>query len=303
MEISPDGKRLYIAYRNLIAMDIILPQISGTLHYMQDFGQEPRWIEDATGGAAWNDTGGVLQGVLTNAQGAALYLDLPQFNPNRSWQLEWEQVIQSCDYGAGLTFGLWDPAMNIVMPGTAAVEMGNMDCGRGVVLYGGGAGRNQCQPEWRTGVWYRCRLFYDARHHRLALHVLERQTGALVGWLDMQVELFPRNMTRLGISRMHLRGTDAGGLGAATVAFALDNVRLYQEPEPPPGEVSITMIPSVVIQGVPGRSYRVEYATSLQGNNPWQVLTNVTLPSTPYAILDPAGAGQPKRFYRVMPAQ
>lgn len=239
---------------------------------------------------------------MTNANGPTAFMELPQFDPNRSWQLEWEMVLQSCDNGAGLTFGLWDPAMSIVTPGSAAMEMGNMDCEHGLILYGGGVGCNQCQPEWRTGVWYRCRMSCDAPHHRLALHVLERDTGVLAGFLDMQVESFPQNMTRLGISRMHLRGTAAGGLGAATVSYALDNVRIYQEPPPEPAEVSLAMMPSLVVQGVPGRTYRVEFATDLQGVTQWQVLTNITLPATPFVLLDPSGVGQSRRYYRVVPA-
>ncbi|WCJ58297.1 hypothetical protein NXS98_11235 [Fontisphaera persica] len=303
LEISADGRRLYVGRRYLIAMDIILPETTGTAHYTQHFATSPGWNTSHPGSLQWNGASGALQATLTNLHGATAYVDLPQFNPNRSWHLEWEQIIQSCDYGAGLTFGLWDEAMSIITPGSAAMEMGNMDCGLGFILYGGGVGRNQCTPPWQVGVWYRCRLFYDAPHRRLALHVLERDTGTLAGFLDMQVESFPPGLRRLGISRTHLQGTDAGGLGAATVTCTLDNVRLYQEPPPPPAAVSVSMMPSLAINGRVGQTYRVDYVTNLQANHQWQTLTNITLTTTPFLLLDPSGLGQSKRFYRVVPVE
>ncbi|MCX8157507.1 MAG: hypothetical protein N3J91_13860 [Verrucomicrobiae bacterium] len=303
LEISADGRRLYLCWRYLIAMDIILPETGGTVQHAQDFAAAPGWTTSHPGSVVWDGAVGVLRGTLTNQQGTTAFVPLPEFNPNRSWHLEWELMVESCEYGAGLTFGFWDEAMNIVMPGSAAMEMGHMDCGRGFLLYGGGVGRNQCAPSWQEGLWYRCRLFYDAPHDRLALHVLERDTGTLVGFLDMQVEAFPPGMKRLGISRAHLAGTDGWGLGAARVTYRLDNLRLFQEPPPSPVGVSVAMVPSLAIQGVVGRRYQVEFTTDLQSNARWQVLTNLTLSTTPQVLMDASGVGQPRRFYRVLPVE
>jgi hypothetical protein len=63
------------------------------------------------------------------------------------------------------------------------------------------------------------------------------------------------------------------------------------------------MMPSLVINGQVGQTYRVDYVTHLQANQQWQTLTNITLTTTPFLLLDPSGLGQPKRFYRVVPVE
>ena len=33
----------------------------------------------------------------------------------------------------------------------------------------------------------------------------------------------------------------------------------------------------------------------------WQVLTNITLPSSPYLVIDPNSPGRTQRYYRAVP--
>ncbi|NDJ14852.1 MAG: hypothetical protein EBY17_27290, partial [Acidobacteriia bacterium] len=54
--------------------------------------------------------------------------------------------------------------------------------------------------------------------------------------------------------------------------------------------------------GPVGQQFRVDYADMVNvGTTNWLVLSNVTLPSSPYLVIDPGSPGQPKRFYRAVP--
>jgi hypothetical protein len=56
------------------------------------------------------------------------------------------------------------------------------------------------------------------------------------------------------------------------------------------------------LAGGVGSSYRVDYADVIGGvTNAWQVLTNITLPHSPYLVIDPGSPGQNQRFYRAVP--
>ena len=45
-------------------------------------------------------------------------------------------------------------------------------------------------------------------------------------------------------------------------------------------------------------NFVVQYSTNLAGTNWMNLLSLTNLPSSPYLFLDPAGVGQPARFYR-----
>lgn len=62
----------------------------------------------------------------------------------------------------------------------------------------------------------------------------------------------------------------------------------------------IAMYPGVMIRGLVGATYRVEYVDALSSaSNNWQSLTNIVLPSTPYIYFDTAAKGG-QRIYRVI---
>jgi hypothetical protein len=62
-------------------------------------------------------------------------------------------------------------------------------------------------------------------------------------------------------------------------------------------ELSIALYAGVTLEGVVGRTYRIEYATELAPDTWIPVYTN-TLTSTPILWYEPQPATQPKRFYR-----
>jgi hypothetical protein len=56
----------------------------------------------------------------------------------------------------------------------------------------------------------------------------------------------------------------------------------------------------ITLTGTVGQQFRVEYTEALGIAN-WLTLTNLTLPFSPYLVIDPNSPGQAKRFYRAVP--
>ena len=57
--------------------------------------------------------------------------------------------------------------------------------------------------------------------------------------------------------------------------------------------------PVVTVFGKTGDQYRVDYADELDGTN-WNILGYVTLPFSPYFVVDTNSPNSNKRFYRVV---
>lgn len=58
----------------------------------------------------------------------------------------------------------------------------------------------------------------------------------------------------------------------------------------------------MTLEGTVGRRFRVDYSDTVTGGSTnWQSLTNLTLPSSPYLVIDPGSPGHPTRFYRAVP--
>ena len=53
--------------------------------------------------------------------------------------------------------------------------------------------------------------------------------------------------------------------------------------------------------GPVGQQFRVDYADVLGSVTNWLTLTNVTLPSSPYLVIDPNSPGRTQRYYRAVP--
>ncbi|HTI68451.1 MAG TPA: ice-binding family protein [Candidatus Limnocylindria bacterium] len=58
----------------------------------------------------------------------------------------------------------------------------------------------------------------------------------------------------------------------------------------------------ITLTGTVGQKFRVDYAeVVIAGPTNWLVLTNITLPVSPYLVIDPQSPAQAKRFYRAVP--
>jgi hypothetical protein len=52
------------------------------------------------------------------------------------------------------------------------------------------------------------------------------------------------------------------------------------------------------LNGMLSNNFVVQYSTNLAGTNWMPLLSLSNLPASPYLLLDPAGDGEPARFYR-----
>jgi hypothetical protein len=69
-------------------------------------------------------------------------------------------------------------------------------------------------------------------------------------------------------------------------------------PDPFASSLVVKMLAGLDIYGTIGMTYRIDYLTDLNNPNSWLVLTNITLPASPYFWVDVSSASQPRRFYR-----
>jgi hypothetical protein len=58
------------------------------------------------------------------------------------------------------------------------------------------------------------------------------------------------------------------------------------------------LFPALLLQGNPGRTYRVDYTDSLVENTGWQFFTNVVLTESPMFLFDVGSTNALRRFYR-----
>jgi len=198
-----------------------------TAVYAQDFSSDPGWITDDPLHLARHAGSSTFHGTQTNRDGSYAYVELPAFEPNASWRLEWDHLISACDRSAALDVGLFDSRLSY--PQGAGLEVGVTDSGHGLALAGNGATTATAySPVWAEGVWYHNVMEYDAAGQQLTLTVTVRPSGFPFQTLSLPVASFPAGMTRLGVSRVPVKGLTNGVNPAARVEFNLDNIRLCQ---------------------------------------------------------------------------
>ena len=207
-------------------LDSAQAQTPCTPIYTQDFSSDPGWITDDPLNLARHAPSGTFHGTQTNRDGTYAYVELPAFNPNASWRLEWDQIINDCGWSAGLDVGLFDS--RLAYPYAACSEMGVTDSGHGTALTGNGATTGAFTPAWSEGLWYRNVMEYDPAGHQLTLTITARSSGFPFQTQSLPVASFPAGMTRLGVSRVHVKGASTGVNPAARVDYNLDNIRLCQ---------------------------------------------------------------------------
>lgn len=200
--------------------------------YTQDFSADPGWTTDDPAKLRWDSASGTFHGTQVNTEGTYAFIDLPDFNPNKSWRLEWDQRISSAQWSSGVAVGLFDHRLSY--PYGAGVDTSVPDNGHGTGLWANGGGPpGVFSPAWSMGVWYRHVLAYDGPSGQLTLVITNLGTGIQFMNLSTAVSSFPATTTRLGVSRVNVKGNAPGVNPSATVDYNLDNIRLYQASDLP----------------------------------------------------------------------
>lgn len=210
-----------------VKINVTLPPHSAGLFYSEDFSSDPRWTTDDPAKLRWEPATGTFRGTQINTEGTYAYIDLPTFNPDSSWRLEWDHRINSCDWSAGLDFGLMDHRTSY--PYNAGLDMGIADSGRGTSAWGLAG---VFSPAWQLSTWYHTVMSYDASSQQLTTIITNKATGTQFMAFSRTVASFPANTTRLGASRLHVKNSGSGVNPTASVDYSLDNIRLYGEAAP-----------------------------------------------------------------------
>jgi len=200
--------------------------------YQEDFSSDPGWTTDDPAKLGWDQATQTFHGVQVNTEGTFAYTNISSFDPASSWRLEFDARMNSDGWSAGMDFGLFDPGLSI-SAGSASIHQGIGDGGRGIALYGYGPVAGAIfNPAWSFGTWYHHIMEYDANTNLLTLQMTERATGSTFMDLSITPAPFPADMTRLGVSRLHMKNATAGVNPAATADYNLDNISLSVIPEP-----------------------------------------------------------------------
>lgn len=75
--------------------------------------------------------------------------------------------------------------------------------------------------------------------------------------------------------------------------IGLDEISLVKYPT-----LQVRLLPTLILEGQLGRTYRVEYVDALSDTNLWVTLTNLVLPTSPFIVFDPQAVAGQRRFYR-----
>jgi hypothetical protein len=174
---------------------------------------------------------GTVDGVQVNTEGTYAYIPIPDFDPNKTWKLAYDLRINSCDWSAGVTFGLFDNTLKY--PHGAIADQFITDGGAGISLLSETTNNWTYSPSWSQGSWYKGSMTYDAPTSTLSLTLSDRDSGAELWHLSSPIQPFPSDVKNLGVSRLHMKDTGSGASGSATCDYNLDNITLSQAvPEP-----------------------------------------------------------------------
>ena len=71
----------------------------------------------------------------------------------------------------------------------------------------------------------------------------------------------------------------------------------------PTGTVELSvpqMFAGMVVRGVPGLTYQIQFVTNLANTNNWTTLTNLPLTTSPWLFIDYTSPAATRRFYRAV---
>ena len=198
--------------------------------YSTDFSSDPGWVTDDPSGLYWDSTTQTFRGTQVNTEGTYAVTTIPGFDPTAAWTLEFDSKINTCQWSAGLTFGIF-PA-SLLYPNGAIADRGIADGGRLTSLVAEGQGDTVFSPQWVFGEWYHHIMEYDDSSGILTLVVTHRDSGAHFASASVTVTSFPADTMHLGVSRLMMKDTGPGASPSATVDYEIDNIKLVQgQPE------------------------------------------------------------------------
>lgn len=218
--------RIVASHAFLAMLALVFPAYSQGLQliYEEDFATEPGWNTNDPANLMWDSATQTYQAVQSNSANGTFAFHKVSWS-GQSFRLEWDLRVNSVQWSAGATFGLFDPQM-LYSNRSVTGDFSLVDCGYVTSLVANPTGSTQFEDTscwgWQTGIWYRNVIEYDAATGALQMEVRLADTGQLMLTLSTTVSgSFPLDMDYIGVSRVHMQGLPNG----ATVDFNLDNIR------------------------------------------------------------------------------
>ncbi len=212
------------------------------LIYSQDFSSNPNWITNDPSNLYWDSSSETFHGWQANTSLSYAYTPTT-LDPTRSFSLQSDQIINSVQWSAGLTFGIWNS--QFWLGNGIQSDLSSVDGGYRFGLFSNGG---ISERGFQTGVWYNLLMEYDAEQNLTTLEAWERDSGLMCVDLNLPISSLPEDMNLLGVSRTFMRGYG----GNRTVDYNIDNIMLWQderttEPIPEPSSLDMMLVGSLSI--------------------------------------------------------
>jgi hypothetical protein len=201
--------------------------------YQTDFSSDPGWTTGDPTNLRWDPAPGTFHAHIINQNNSKAYnnVSVVGFNPNQSWDLKFDEIINSCDWSAGADFGLFDS--NFDYSTATFLSPNYSDAGHNENLTANGTQAFNNNANWSLGTWYHNEMQYDATTDLLTMSITDRDTGSLFCYLQVTPPILPNDLTMFGAYRPGMVG-NPGVSPTASVDYNIDNVALSQaSPEPP----------------------------------------------------------------------
>jgi len=149
------------------------------------------------------------------------------------------------------------------------------------------------QPKGQTGYWGKDASFSVIAEGSSPLHYRWYKDGFLIGWAtNATLQLSSLALSDAG--NYSVLVSNAWGSVKSSDALLVVN----------PAGVSFGLYPGITIEGVVGKTYGIQFATSVEPTAIWTTLTTVTLTESSYLWIDSTSdvtrPENPRRFYRVV---
>ena len=213
---------------------------AATIPYSTDFSTDPGWVTDQPSNYYW-DAGS--QSYHIRAENLA-----PGYKPSRysyklldegvsSFELQWDVDVVSCDWSAGLPFGIYDNQLGDWYGVSDFVEVHPVvaDGGRfwAMTLAAGGEYRETSSHyDWSFNKAYTCKMVYDSDLLNVSVQIkTEDQQLIWASNLSVPGTGFNNDLKYLGSSRNGVGDYGYIGFSSSTVSEGyIDNVYLTPEP-------------------------------------------------------------------------
>lgn len=193
-------------------------------------------------------------------------------------------------------------------PAASAIRVANLD-GSGMTTFkqlAAAAGPFEIEFDTDSGT------LYWNEYHGGQLPQQVRKTAAN-GMVPVSLAFSPTNGLNNGIhfdpvegkvyyadNAKNLCRANPDGSNLEMLLFETNTVNYVEVVRPNP-VLALNLYAGLTIKGQIGVTYQIQRATHLDSPNNWSVLTNLTLPSSPYLFIDTSSAGRGSGFYRAIP--